>query len=90
MQNNHNFEGIIGNLDVKAAMAMYERTANRIFVVINKAGTSVLQDPGLSRPWSSTNKKIADEMAKRCGHGASAITLGEATRILVRSEIQKN
>jgi len=84
------FSKVITDIDVQTAKAMYERTANAVFVVINKAGTSVLQDPGMSRPWSSHNKKIADEMAARVGKGASAITLAEAARILMRKLAENN
>lgn len=83
MQNN--FSKVITDVDVQTAKAMYERTASGIYVVINKGGTSVLQDPGLGRPWSSKVRKIADHMAAEVGRGASVVTLAEAARILMRN-----
>lgn len=57
-----------------------------IYVVLSKDGSTVLQDPGTGRPWSSWNKKLADHHAKE-NHGI-AVDLVTATNSVVRH--QKN
>jgi hypothetical protein len=41
--------------------------AENIYVLISKDGSTVVRDPGLGRPWSTTNRKLAEDHAKRIG-----------------------
>lgn len=38
-----------------------------IYVILSRDGSTVLKDPGLDRPWSSPNKKLAEHHAKQMG-----------------------
>lgn len=35
-----------------------------IYVLISKDGSTLLKDPGLERPWSSPNRKYAEDTAR--------------------------
>lgn len=35
-----------------------------IYVLISKDGSTIVKDPGLERPWSNPNKKLAEDHAK--------------------------
>lgn len=51
-----------------------------IFVVISQDGSTLVRDPGLSRPWHSIYKKLAEEHAKNIGQGCVAIDLATALK----------
>jgi hypothetical protein len=59
--------------------------ARQVFVVMvrDKHGNpTLLFDPGMDRPWSSTNKKLADFQASACG--GETHTVESAWSILLR------
>jgi len=62
--------------------------AGILWVVLSKDHSTVLQDPGLSRAWSTTNKKIAEDTAHECG--GHALPLREAIRIISNDRTGKN
>jgi len=57
-------------------------SASTIYVVLSKDGSTVLKDPGMKRPWSSKNKKLAEHHAKL--NGGVAIDLMTACQALIR------
>ena len=46
---------------------MHGKKKSEIYVVLSKDGSTVMKDPGMERPWSSHNKKIAEMHAKENG-----------------------
>lgn len=90
MQNEFSKQDPFSHINVETAKAMHERTAEAVFVIVNKAKTSVLMDPGMDRPWSSRVRKVADHMASQVGGGCFVATLGDATRYLIRRQVEKN
>ncbi len=44
-----------------------EKSGRNVFVVMNKAGTTVLKDPGMDMPYHVRNKKIAEKVARESG-----------------------
>jgi hypothetical protein len=60
-----------------------DRLAKTIYVILlrdAKGKLTLLADPGLNRPWSSKNKKLADFHASQCD--GEARTYGEAFELL--------
>lgn len=61
---------------------LHGKLASDIYVLISKDGSTLVKDPGLDRPWSSTNKKVAEHMAselrRKDGVICYAITLADA------------
>lgn len=65
---------------------LHGKRSGDIYVILSKDGSTVVQDPGLGRPWSTRNKKLADHHAKQIG--GVAVDLITATNSVVRH--QKN
>lgn len=59
-----------------------------IFVIISKDGSTVIKDPGLGRPWSSPNRKLAEHHAKSIGRGCTVVDLATAIKSVLHH--QKN
>ena len=58
------------------------RAGRDVFVVMNKSGTTVLQDPvDPNMPWSNRNRKMAELVAKE--NGGVVMTLQDATKRLI-------
>ena len=66
--------------------ALHGKLKRDIYVILSKDGSTVLKDPGMSRPWSSPNKKLAEHHAKEMG--GIAVDLETAMRAVMRH--QKN
>jgi len=64
--------------------ALHGKLKRDIYVILSKDGSTVLQDPGLNRPWSSPNKKLAEHHAKQRGLGEVAVDLETAIRAVAR------
>lgn len=54
------------------------RVGDRIYVISNREKNNLVMNPGLGQPWHSSNKRIAEHMAKQVGNGAFVCTLKEA------------
>jgi len=59
------------------------RRAEDIFVIISKDGSTVVRDPGLSRPWHSPHKKLAEEHARNIGRGCRVVDLATAIKTVL-------
>lgn len=59
---------------------LVDRIGAALFCVINKAGTTVVQDPATHKPFRHNNRKFAEMVAKE--HGGVVVTVGEAIRII--------
>lgn len=62
-----------------------ERLSKSIYVVLMKdtvGNLTLLADPGMNRPWSSKNKRLADFHAKECN--GEARPWGEAFSLLLK------
>jgi hypothetical protein len=68
---------------------MFERKAHEIFVIMNSAHTTVLKDPGLDRPWASTNKLRAENIARQVGKDAVVVSLNDAVEYLFKKSSKK-
>ena len=55
------------NLDPDHLARFHGTNPRNIFVIMDKELSTVLQDPGLDRPWSNTNRKIAEHHARQVG-----------------------
>lgn len=59
-----------------------------IYVILSGDGSTIVKDPGLNRPWSSTNRKLADHIAalitKQTGSPCHAVTLDTAIPSILR------
>jgi len=62
---------------------LIERKGTELYVVITKDGRSVLKDPGLNRPYTVPQKKMAELVAREAD--GVVVTLGEAIDILTRN-----
>lgn len=58
------------------------RGRRTIYVILSKDGSTVRKDPGLDRPWSTVNRKYAEEVAKKCD--GVAVDLITACNAIVR------
>lgn len=57
---------------------LHGRKKRDIYVLLSDDGSTLIQDPGLNRPWSTPNKKYADDTAadfRRKGVFCRAVTL---------------
>lgn len=57
-----------------------------IYVIISADGSTVMQDPGLNRPWSSPNKKLAEHHAAittKQGYPCRAVNMELAVRTVI-------
>lgn len=58
-----------------------------IFVIISADGSTLVKDPGMERPWSSPNKKLADYHAKNIsaesGNKCVAVDLKTALKAIL-------
>tara|TARA_R110000868_G_scaffold136214_6_gene349076 strand:- start:148 stop:429 length:282 start_codon:yes stop_codon:yes gene_type:complete len=88
--NGPSFQKVLKSMDPKQVMDMLGRVGESTYVIINKTGTSIVEDPGLSRPWSTHNKKLAEVRASEIGHGASVLTLADAVKQLIKAQIARN
>lgn len=72
---------------------LVDRVGATLYVIMNKSETTVLIDPGLSKPWCTSNEKIAHSMTaglqKQGFVGAHAVTLSYAIKRLVKQNILK-
>ena len=59
---------------------LHGKKAQDIYVILSPDGSSVVRDPGLGRPWSSPNKKIAEHFAKGIPGDVKVVTLDVAIR----------
>jgi hypothetical protein len=77
---------VVGAPSTKAALRMLHGGAKpeTIFVILSRDGSTVVKDPGLGRPWSSRNRKLAEDHAKRIGHGATVCDLLTAANHVLR------
>lgn len=64
---------------------LIEKRGQNLFVILNRAGTSCLKDPGLNQPFSTSNRKQADLIAKESG--GVVVTLSEGLNILTRNNL---
>lgn len=65
--------------------AVFNRVAKSIYVVVGKNSEgrlSILQDPGMGKPWSSKNKKLADFHAKQ--NNGAVYTAEDAFSLLLK------
>jgi len=69
---------------------IYDRKASEIFVIMNKEETTILKNPGLSRPWSSLSFKQAELTSREVGSGAHATTLQHALKKLIAYNAKRN
>jgi hypothetical protein len=71
--------------DLEGCLArLHDRKADEIFVIMNKSRTTVLKDPGLGRPFSTTLRKRAEQVQREAG--GVVVTLGEAIKILITNQ----
>lgn len=67
-------------LSIKDKMGiLHGKTPDTVFVILSKDGSTVVRDPGLNRPYSGTNKKIVEHIAKGIP-GTVVVTLAEAIK----------
>ena len=68
-----------GRLPGDSLREFHGAKGTEIYVVLSKDGSTVLKDPGMDRPWSSKNKKIAEHHAKQNnGYAVDLITAMKA------------
>jgi len=70
-------------------MDLFETKADQLYVIMDKAGTTVLKDPGLDRPWATTNLKIAEHVVKDIPNGR-VVTLKHAVDTILKHNIDKS
>ena len=58
------------------------------YVVLSRDRSTLLADPGLGKPFNTTNRKYAEQVAKECR--GYAVSLIDAARILDRDATGKN
>lgn len=64
MINDFSTSGGLGPFHSDDLAALHGKKKSEIYVVLSKDGSTVLQDPGLDRPWSTPNKKYAEHHAR--------------------------
>lgn len=76
------------NLTDELRINMGGKRPEDIFVIISKDGSTIVKDPGLDRPWHSTNRKLAEHHAKSIGRGCTVVDLPTALQSVLKH--QKN
>jgi hypothetical protein len=74
---------------------IYDTKADSIFVLMDEKLTTCVKDPGLGRPWSTTNLKLAETTAKQIsknigGKPVHVKTLSDAIKLLIGQHVQRN
>ena len=68
-------------LPIKDKLGMlHGKSPDNIWVIISADGSTVVRDPGVGRPWSSPNKKIAEHMAQSIPGKPKVVTLADAIK----------
>jgi len=71
---------------------IYDQKADRIFVLMDKDKTTCVKDPGLGRPWSTVNIKLAEtrakEISKDIREPVHVVTLSDAIKLLLREQMR--
>ena len=66
---------------------IHDKRLASIYVLLSSDGSTLVVDPGMGRPWSSPNKRFADDTAKnltRQGHPCAAIDIETALVSILR------
>lgn len=71
------------NLTDDLRIAMGGKRPEDIYVIVSADGSTCVRDPGLGRPWSSVNQKIAEHHAKQIGKGCKVVTLDVAIKSIL-------
>jgi len=88
-----NSEGPIDHQKMANDLAqIYDRKADSLFVIMDEKRTTVVKDPGLSRPWCSPNVRIAEVTAKQIGLETGTTpyvcTLSDAIKLLCGEHVR--
>ena len=74
----------LDDLPAKDRLGMlHGQRAENIYVILSEDGSTLVKDPGLNRPWSSPNKKIAEHIAKGIKGKCTVVTLDVAIKSVV-------
>jgi glyoxylase-like metal-dependent hydrolase (beta-lactamase superfamily II) len=66
--------------------ALHGKRPSDIYVILSPDRSTVVFDPGMGRPWSSSNRKVAEHFARTHPvKGCIVATLHEAINAIIRS-----
>jgi len=77
-----------------AITRIYDAKADSIFVLMDEHRKTCVKDPGLGRPWSTLNFKLAETRAKEIsrdigGRPVHVETLSNAIKLLLGQQVRR-
>jgi hypothetical protein len=73
---------------IAALLESYKRRKKALYVIMTGDGSTLVQDPGLDRPWASPNRALAEfhakEVQKATGRKCGAMPLDEAMALIIK------